>query len=49
MDADTARAQLDEQFGCEVLGLPKSLFAQNGPVDLLRKKLAQEPSVRGLK
>jgi len=49
MDSDPVRAQLDEQFGCKVLALPKSLFAPNGPADLLRKKLAQEPSVRGLK
>jgi hypothetical protein len=31
MDTDPLRAQLDEQFGCAVLDLPKSLFALNGP------------------
>ena len=46
---DAVRCDLDERFGCEVLGLPAALFAEGGPVDLLRQKLAAEPSVRGNK
>ena len=34
-------------IGTQVLGLPSALFVEGGPVDLLRKKLADEPSVRG--
>ena len=46
---DPVRRDLDERFGREILGLPVSLFADGGPIDLLRKKLAAEPSVRGNK
>ena len=46
---DPVRRDLDERFGCEILGLPISMFGDGGPVDLLRKKLAAEPSVRGNK
>jgi len=49
IDKDTIRKELDEQFGREVLGLPASLFASGGPVEILRLKLAQEPSIRGNK
>jgi hypothetical protein len=49
IDKDTVRHELDEQFGREVLGLPASLFAPGGPLELLRMKLAQEPSIRGNK
>jgi len=49
MDHDAVRHELDRRFGIEVVGLPAALFAVDGPVDLLRKKLAQEPSVRGRK
>ncbi|MBK8271312.1 MAG: hypothetical protein IPK83_24525 [Planctomycetes bacterium] len=45
--ADTVRHLLDERFGREVLNLPASLFANDGPFDLLRRKLELEPSIRG--
>lgn len=49
LDEDLVRRELDERFGREVLGLPATLFTDGGPVDLLRRKLAAEPSVRGNK
>jgi hypothetical protein len=45
IERDTARHELDERFGREVLGFPHGLFA----MELLRMKLAQEPSIRGNK
>src|SRR5437899_2785750 len=47
LDEDTARRKLDERFGRDVLGLPANLFAAGGPIELLRRKLSAEPSVRG--
>ena len=47
IDVDTAREELDRRFAREVLGLPKEFTAKHGPLDLLRMKLAQEPSIRG--
>src|SRR5437899_3237315 len=49
LDNDVVRRELDERFGREVLGLPASLFDVGGPIELLRRKLAAEPSVRGNK
>ena len=49
LDADLVRRELDERFGTEILGLPHTIFADGGPVDLLRRKLSAEPSVRGSK
>jgi len=49
IDTDIVRHQIDKRFGCEVLNLPQNLFAPDGPVDLLRRKLAAEPSIRGSK
>lgn len=49
LDEDSVRQELDQRFGTEVLGIPAHLFEPGGPVDLLRKKLAKEPSVRGNK
>lgn len=49
IDKDSVRHELDERFGREVLGLPASLFASGGPLEILRMKLAQEPSIRGNK
>jgi hypothetical protein len=46
---DPARKELDERFAIEVLGLPKSFSDPDGPLELLRMKLAQEPSIRGNK
>jgi len=47
IDKDDSRKKLDERFGLEVLGLPKSLFATGNSFELLRRKLAAEPSIRG--
>jgi len=49
IDKDPARKQLDEKFAESVLGLPSSVLAPGGPLDLLRSKLAHEPSIRGNK
>jgi hypothetical protein len=49
LDEDLVRHELDEKFGTEVLGLRSSLFADGGPIDLHRRKLAAEPSFRGNK
>jgi hypothetical protein len=49
IDHDPVRLELDERFAREVLGLPKSFYAVGGPLELLRMKLAQEPSIRGSK
>ncbi len=49
IDKDTTRKELDERFAREVLGLPESIIAPGGPLELLRMKLAQEPSIRGNK
>jgi hypothetical protein len=46
---DDARADLDREFLGEILGLPESLFINGGPLDLLRSKLAAEPSIHGNK
>jgi len=47
IDEDAVRQRLDTRFGLEVLGLPPSVVESGGPVELLRMKLAQEPSIRG--
>jgi hypothetical protein len=47
LERDRTRHELDALFGKEVLGLPESFLATGGPVDLLRRKLASEPSIRG--
>jgi hypothetical protein len=47
IDVDKAREELDRRFAAEVLGLPKEFASKDGPLDLLRMKLAQEPSIRG--
>jgi hypothetical protein len=49
LNKDPVRHELDERFGTDVLGLPAALFTGGGPIDLLRRKLAREPSVRGNK
>lgn len=46
---DDARAILDQEFLGGILGLPKNLFIAGGPLDLLRRKLAAEPSIHGNK
>jgi hypothetical protein len=49
IDTDPVRKELDERFAREVLGLPESMLKPDGALDVLRKKLAQEPSIRGKK
>ncbi|NJS14523.1 MAG: hypothetical protein HC788_07840 [Sphingopyxis sp.] len=49
IDLDDARAELDRAFLGGVLGLPDALFTADGPLALLRRKLAAEPSVAGSK
>ena len=44
---DPARKELDERFAREVLGLASPMAAPDGPLDLLRRKLAPEPSISG--
>jgi len=48
LDKDPVRQKLDERFALEILGLPPVAAVQaGGPLDLVRMKLAQEPSIRG--
>jgi len=44
---DPVRAEIDARLGTEVLGLPPELVAPDGPLALLRQKLALEPSITG--
>ena len=47
IDEDPARAELDRRLLVDVLDLPETLCAPDGPVDLLRRKLAREPQIHG--
>ncbi len=47
IDRDAIRRTLDERFAVEVVGLPGAAVQPGGPVELVRMKLAQEPSIRG--
>lgn len=47
MDNDAVRRQIDEDFARDVLGLAAPVLAAGGPLDVLRMKLSQEPSIRG--
>ncbi len=47
IDEDPARAELDRRLLVDVLGLPESLVEPDGPIDLLRRKLAREPQIHG--
>ncbi len=49
IDKDPVRQELDERFARDVLGLPESILAPGGALEVLRMKLAQEPSIRGNK
>jgi hypothetical protein len=49
IDNDPLRRELDEKFARDVLGLAAPIFASDGPLELLRMKLAREPSIRGHK
>jgi hypothetical protein len=46
---DTVRAEIDTRLATEVLGCPPELAAPDGPLALLRQKLALEPSITGSK
>ena len=46
---DSVRAELDERLATEVLGFPPGLVTTDGPLALLRQKLALEPSITGSK
>ena len=41
------RAKLDRAILVDVLGLSESLVAPDGPIDLIRRKLAREPQIHG--
>ncbi len=47
MDMDEIRNELDKRFFCEILGTDTSLLVKDAAFDLLRKKLAKEPSIQG--
>jgi hypothetical protein len=49
IDKDAVRQNLDERYASDVLGLSTAVSQTGGPLELLRKKLAQEPSIRGAK
>jgi len=44
---DKVRHELDRRVLVDMLGLPESICAGNGPLQLLREKLAAEPSING--
>ena len=44
---DANRHELDRRFLTECLGFDPAIVAPGGPLDLLRQKLAAEPSIRG--
>ncbi|MFH1639763.1 MAG: hypothetical protein ABIB93_05580, partial [Chloroflexota bacterium] len=46
---DAVRAEIDTRLATEVLGFPPELVATDGPLALLRQKLALEPSITGSK
>jgi hypothetical protein len=49
MDKDKARKNLDNEFALKVLGLPAKMTEAEGPLELLRMKMAREPSILGHK
>jgi hypothetical protein len=49
LDQDDSRRELDERFGADVLGLAPHVLAPGGPMEVLRMKLAREPSILGHK
>ena len=49
IDKDPVRQDLDNKFARDVLGLPQPITEQGGSLELLRMKLAREPSIRGSK
>jgi hypothetical protein len=49
LDRDPTREIIDREFLSGVLGISPSIVATGGPLDLLRRKMAREPSIRGSK
>ena len=49
IDKDLVRRDLDHAFARDVLGLPEKFGEAGGPLELLRMKLAREPSILGSK
>jgi len=49
LDTDTNRRTLDDRFCKEVLKLPATIYGRGSPLELLRTKMSQEPSIRGQK
>jgi hypothetical protein len=49
IDKDTNRHELDRTVLVDILGFDKSFVDEDGAIPLLRRKLAQEPSIRGSK
>ena len=47
IDKDDARKELDRALLVDVLGLPESLCAKGGPLEMLRRKLVAEPQIHG--
>jgi len=47
--ADAVRHEIDTRLCTEMLGFPAELVAPDGPLALLRQKLALEPSITGSK
>ena len=47
IDEDPSRAELDKRLLVDVLDLPDSLCEPDGPIQLLRRKLAAEPQIHG--
>jgi NAD(P)-dependent dehydrogenase (short-subunit alcohol dehydrogenase family) len=47
IDADANRTMIDRAILVDVLELPDSVCADDGPIALLRKKLAAEPQIHG--
>ena len=46
---DPVRQEIDMRLATEVLGFPPELVVPDGPLALLRQKLALEPSITGSK
>lgn len=49
MNIDPIRSEIDTRFMIDILGFPKFIASADGPLDLLRKKMSREPSIRGQK
>ncbi len=47
IDEDPSRAELDKRLLVDILDLPDSLCEPDGPMQLLRRKLAAEPQIHG--